>query len=250
MLYARIAKGWRPGGPNALPPVVPPGVPTFFGADSLINYELGAKTVLLDGALSLDADVFLINWSDIQLLVVSGGFGVNSNGGTARSVGFEWDAAWQPVDALMLTFSGAYTDAHLTSGTDPILVGAVSGQPLPYAPRWSTNLDGEYTFAPMGSATPFVGLTWHYNGKRYSGFGGFVVPPTPNQFALGAYNTVDARVGVEWNDWTIELYGKNLGNARGITAFNATGASAASGSAGSAAVIAPRELGIVLTGKI
>src|SRR5205814_10703769 len=98
--------------------------------------------------------------------------------------------------------------------------------------------------------TPFVGLSWRYVVERKSGFGGFVVPPTPNQFDLPSYNTLDARVGVDWNDWTVQLYGKNLGNADGITFFAPSGNSAANGGAGSAALIQPREFGITVRGKI
>jgi outer membrane receptor protein involved in Fe transport len=248
VLYARAAKGYRPGGPNALPPIVPPGVPTFYGADSLINYELGVKTDLLDGQLSIDADVFLINWSDIQLLVVSGGFAVNANGPSARSQGFEWNVTWRPLDELSVVFGGAYTDAHLTADTDPILVGALSGARLPWAPKWNTSLDAEYTFDNVGDVRPFIGGSWRYVGERKSDFGGFVVAPTPNQFDVGSYNRFDARVGVEWDKWTFEVYGKNLNNSKGITGFAPSGTTAASGFPipGNAALITPRTIGVTV----
>src|SRR5690606_1301232 len=42
-LYARIASGFRPGGPNVLPPGVPEGVPLTYDSDSLTSYEIGFK---------------------------------------------------------------------------------------------------------------------------------------------------------------------------------------------------------------
>lgn len=261
VLYARVAKGYRPGGPNALPPVPHPGVPDSYAADSLINYEIGVKTDLFDGMVSVDADAFLIDWDDIQLLVVSGGFGVNANGGKARSQGFEWNIGWHPLDQLAINFNGAYTDAHLTTDTDPLTVGALAGAPLPYAPRWGTSLDADYTFDQMDDVTPFVGLSWRYVGERHNGFSPPTVLGEPDQFRLGAYSTIDVRAGVDWNDYTIELYAKNLGNAAGITAFAGSGASGASVDPtrgvfppgtpnGSAALIPPRTFGAVLRARL
>ena len=43
-IYARIAKGYRPGGPNAVSPLAPADVPRQFGPDTTTNYEIGLKT--------------------------------------------------------------------------------------------------------------------------------------------------------------------------------------------------------------
>src|SRR5690606_17200048 len=42
MLYARVASGYRAGGPNQflLPQDIAAGLPTSFGSDSLVNYEI------------------------------------------------------------------------------------------------------------------------------------------------------------------------------------------------------------------
>jgi outer membrane receptor protein involved in Fe transport len=242
-LYARIAKGFRPGGPNPLPIGGGTGAPAFFGADSLISYEGGVKSDLLDGKLSFDADVYYIDWTDIQLLAVINNTGVDVNGGSARSYGVEWDAQWRPLDRLTLGWSGAYTNAALTSDTPPI-VGGLDGDPLPWAPKWTSTLDGDYRFAPMGDWAPYIGGSWRYIGSRASDFQ-FMA----SQVTLPSYDTFDARLGVDWHDWEIELYGKNLSDAKGFTEYTATGTSAASGLSGTAAVIAPRMFGIVLRGK-
>ncbi|HEY1710565.1 MAG TPA: TonB-dependent receptor [Rhizomicrobium sp.] len=248
VLYGRIAKGYRPGGPNVLPIGGSKGFPAFYGPDSLINYEAGVKTDLFDGRVSLDADLFLIDWSDIQLLIVGGNppTSGNGNGGNARSQGFEWNIGWNPIDPLTINFNGAYTDAHLTQDTDPLTVGALKGAQLPWSPHWNLSLDGDYDFDPLGDFTPFVGASWRYVGARKSDFD---VGQVPNQFPIAPYNTVDMRLGVRWDAWEAELYGKNLNNAEGLTAFSPTGISAASGNSATGAVIAPREFGVTLRVK-
>lgn len=198
---------------------------------------------MLDGALSLDADVFYIDWSDIQLLTVINNTGVDINGGSARSVGVEWDAQWVPLDNLTLGFSGAYTDAALTENT-PALVGGLSGDPLPWSPKWSFTLNGDYRFMTGGEWTPYVGGSLRYIGERSSDF-----QAGASQVQLPDYAALDLRGGVDWQNLELEFYGKNVTSAKGYTAFSATGTSAASGLSANAALIAPATFGVVLRAK-
>lgn len=245
MLYARVATGWRPGGPNDLPPVVPPGTPKTFAPDSLTDYELGLKSEIPSANLSFDADVYDIEWRDIQILELVNSFNINGNGGKAESKGAEADITWTPIERLTLNLNGAYTNAKLTA--DAPEVGGVSGDPLPLTPKSSVTLNGDYTFLPVGNFTPYVGASWRYIGTRGWGFSG--PAPAPAEGRLPSYNTFDLRAGVDWQQWSLELYGKNLSNAKGITAFAATGNSAASGNAASAAIIQPRIVGVALRAK-
>jgi iron complex outermembrane recepter protein len=249
MFYARVATGWRPGGPNVLPPNPPPTVPKTFNPDSLTDYELGVKSTLPDENLSFDADVYDIEWQDIQLLEEVDNFGVNGNGGAANSKGVEANVTWLPIDRLTLNVNGAYSDAHLSD--DAPVVNALKGNPLPNSPKWSASLNGDYTFQPIGDFTPYVGASWHYVGVRGWGFNGpsATFPAGLPEANLPDYNTLDLRVGVDWNKWTLELYGKNLNDAKGISGFSGSGTSIASGLAPSATIIQPRIIGIVLRGK-
>ena len=92
MTYARIASGFRPGGPNV---GVPPGLgaPESFAPDKLVSYELGLKSTLLDKHMTIDVAGFYIDWSQIQLTSFAGGFSFLGNGGKAQSQGVE--ASWQ-----------------------------------------------------------------------------------------------------------------------------------------------------------
>jgi len=249
MVYARVASGYRPGGPNALPAVAPPSVPREYGSDKTVNVELGVRSTLLDRKLSVDVAAFHVNWTNIQLLEQVNGFGVNGNGGTAKSQGLEWTVGLIPMQGLTFTFTGAYTDAYLTA--DAPAVGGVSGDPLPYAPKWSGALDGEYDWAVFANYKAFVGAAWAGIGSRRADFNSApppnsVPPPGTTEVALPKYNTVDARVGLDNNHYRVMLYGKNLGDSRGITSYTNNGAP---GLNGGIAVIQPRTIGVTLSAK-
>lgn len=242
MVYARVASGYRPGGPNALPPVAPADVPREYGSDRTVNAELGIRSTQLDGLLSIDVAAFHVNWSDIQLLEIVDNYGINSNGGTATSQGLEWTLGYIPVHGLKFTWTGAYTDAYLTSPAPA--VSGVSGDRLAYAPKWGTSVDGEYDWAAFASFRGFLGATWSYVGSRVTDFGSS--PSGTAQVVLPSYNTSDVRVGLDNNHYRVTLYGKNLGDARGITYYVSSGAP---GLEGEATVIQPRTIGVTLSAK-
>ena len=80
MYYLRAASGYRPGGGRTIPPGAPAGFSASYVSDSIWSYEAGVKVRALDDRLSLDADGFWINWTDIQSLVYIGQFNTDGNG--------------------------------------------------------------------------------------------------------------------------------------------------------------------------
>ena len=242
MVYLRWATGYRPGGPNALPPVAPPSVPREYGADKTSNLELGIKSSMFNNQLSIDAALFHVDWTNIQLLEIVDNNGINGNGGKAKSQGFEWTVAYIPVHGLTLNWTGAYTDAKLT--TDAPAVNGVTGDPLPYAPKWGTSLDGEYDHAAFGDYQYFVGATYSYVGARSTDFGTDVTETM--QVRLPGYNSYGARVGLDNDHWRFTFYGKNLSDSRGITSYGASGAPNLNGVA---AIVQPRTFGITISTK-
>jgi len=255
MVYARIATGYRPGGPNDLPPNAPPSVQREYEADNTTNYELGTRTDLLDRRLSIDVAAFLVNWNKIQLfeqVQVPGfpPFGINANGGTARTEGVEWTLAATPVTGLTFTLIGAYVDAYLTSAAPD--AGGNDGDRLPYVPKWSTSLDGVYTWRAFSDYEAFVGATWNYIGSRFNDFSS--TPPAPGSPALvpvprpelPSYNTVNLRAALENGRWAFELYCKNVGDTRGIAFYTNNGAP---NFGGDIAYIQPRTLGATVTAR-
>jgi iron complex outermembrane recepter protein len=240
MVYARLATGYRPGGPNVLPPNPTPDMPRTYGSDTTTNIELGVRSTLVDGRLSVDLAAYHVDWKNIQLIEVVSGFGINANGGTARSQGFEWSFAYLPVQGLTLQWTGAYTDAKLTSAAPA--TNANSGDRLPYAPKWGSSVDAEYKRPAFGNYNGFVGGTWSYVGSRSSDFGSSAT----GQVVLPSYSTYGARLGLENGHYSFALYGRNLSDSRGFTNY----ASAAVGSPYSAVTVTqPLTIGLTMSAK-
>jgi hypothetical protein len=241
--YLRVATGFRPGGPNVLPPGA--DAPATYDSDELTNYEIGLRTGNSSGSFTLDVAAYFLDWEDIQLFQVINDFGVNANGGTAESKGLEFTATTRS-GGLTLSLSGAYTDAQLTEDTDPILVGGFDGDALPFVPEWTLTLGGDYEWNAFGDATAYVGGQVAYTGERPVGFSDRVDPldPTSARIEADAYTTVDLRTGILWDNWSLELYGRNLTDEDGITDYLSPGTFPAGAAAIS--IIRPRTIGLSL----
>jgi outer membrane receptor protein involved in Fe transport len=204
MLYARIASGYRPGGPN----LALPGIPSSVASDTLTNYEAGVKSSLLGGALRIDAALFYMDWKDVQLSVqFPGGFAGLANAAAATSQGFEASVEWRPTRGLVLGANGAYTDAHLTEDT-PASVGGKDGDPLPRIPKFSGSLTADYDWVVNGDVTARVGAAVRYTGDRWSD-----LRSGPTAIKIDSYTALDLNAAITFKDkWTLRAYARNVTN--------------------------------------
>lgn len=237
--YLRVATGFRPGGPNVLPPGAPPGTPLSYDSDELTNYEIGLRTGTADGSFSVDLAAYFMDWKDIQLFALVNDVGINANGGTAETKGLELTATLRAAEGLNFMLTGAYTDGELTEDTDPV-VGGLDGDPLPWVPEYSLALSGDYEWEAFADATAYVGGQVAYTGDRTVDFanrdtGGGIIQ-------ADGFTTLDLRAGILTDSWSIELYGKNVTGEEGITDYLPAGAypNAAVG----IGIIRPRTIGL------
>jgi len=249
-VYARAAKGFRPGGPNVLPPNAPPGTPTSYDSDSVMSYEAGLKTQSDDGRWSLDLSAFHIKWKDIQLLANVNGFGINANGAGATADGVEISAGWRPLRGLRLSANGAWNKARLDDDTDLELVGGYKGDRLPFSPKYTASLLADYRWT-IGDTTPaFAGASVRRMAGQYGSFDPAYRLANGRQREIPSYNVVDAYAGLELGNWTVEVFGKNLGNSDGklsTAELMPNGMFAYPNGALGTGVIAPRTVGFTLT---
>ncbi|MBW4053000.1 MAG: TonB-dependent receptor [Proteobacteria bacterium] len=201
--YLRAASGYRPGGPQFSAAA---GVPSSFGPDTVWDYEGGVKGAWLDGRLSADADVYRMNWRDIQLNALVNGLTVTGNGGNAHSQGVEFQGQYAPLHGLVLSANAAYDETRIDSISANSDAGAQVGDPLPNTPKWSGALAADYS-APIGRAVGTVGATYHYQGAASSSFSGI------NSYIdarIPAYSEVDLRTGLEWGRYRLMFRVSNL----------------------------------------
>jgi iron complex outermembrane recepter protein len=239
LVYARIASGFVPGGPNDVVPGSP--LPETFKSSRTTNYEVGVKGTALDGRLNYDFDVFDIEWSDIQLIAAIDGLYGATNGGTARSRGVESSWYYEITHGLQLNVNLAYTDARLTQDT-PESVNGHAGDRLGESPIFASTVGASYEHPLSSAVVGFGGVDWHYTGDRLSEF----VFGAPRQ-TLPSYSMVDVRAGVRVKAYELTLYVKNAGDARAISEVSAETVNGIN--AFSASVITPRTIGLTLSGK-
>jgi outer membrane receptor protein involved in Fe transport len=242
-LYARVAKGFRPGGPNVIPPSAPAGTPSTYASDSLISYELGLKGETEDRRFSWDLAAFHIDWKDIQLFAAVNGFGVNTNAGKARSNGLEATFTARPVRGLSLAANAAYTDAKLQEDA-PAIVGGRDGDRLPGTPKFSAGFNADYEWSLSDTIDAYVGGSLRVLSKTPAEFDPAFVAVHGDQRDLSSYEVLDLRAGLDFGRFLVEAYAKNLNNSEGKTSFGAGNTPLGEGNAG---IIRPRAFGLSLT---
>jgi outer membrane receptor protein involved in Fe transport len=239
MLYARIATGFVPGGPNISNPVNTGE--SSYESSTTVDYELGVKSSFMNEHVLLNASAFRINWQRIQLTgLTSDNFSLVENGTTARSEGAEFSLTVVPIEHLQIGLNGAYTDAYLT-GPAPAYVNAQVGARLPQVPLWQLSARAEYDWPLWDTYSGTAGVNWRFTGDRYADF----VSSGPRPL-IPSSNIVDLRAGIRHEKWSLEGYVKNVGNATSINDLEAETLAGGSGPL-AANMYPPRTVGASVT---
>jgi iron complex outermembrane receptor protein len=240
MTYVRIASGYRPGGPNVVindPATGQPLSNPTFESDSLTSYEVGLKASTEDRRYAIDAAIYTIDWSDMQINVARNGVGTVGNAGSARSTGAELTLTGRPIEALTLVGAFAYIDAELTEDSPATDLGAQAGDPLPNTPEFTAALSADYGF-DIGGRDTSVGGTWRFMDDRVVGYRDGANP----QFDLPSFDVLDLRTRMNFGSAYLQLYVKNVFDERGL--LSAGTALTAAGGPATVSILQPRTYGM------
>ena len=218
-LYVTAAKGFRPGGGNQSPPTS--GVqasqcntdlaalglsaqPTQYGPDSLWSYESGEKARLLDGKVSVNADVYLERWTQLQQTVtLACGTDFTANVGAAQIPGAELEVAAIVAKGLQVSASAGYSHARLTEGTPD--AGTYVGERVLDVPDLTAHGAISYTRSLSDQLDLISSIDYNFVSNRIESDRGLFVQ-------MPHYSLTNARLGVEMDHWQASLFAKNVFN--------------------------------------
>jgi iron complex outermembrane recepter protein len=187
--------------------------------DTTTNYEVGFKSTLADGRVTLNGAVYYVEWSDPQLssATINASIPITVNADGAESKGIELNGQWIVSDALSLRGSYSHTEASLTAlapglvstisppGFGTVLLDGQDGDRLPGSPEDQFSIFGSYVHDLTDGRT----LTFHggyaWQGDvltRTGGRGGGIT--------LDSYGVANASAVYDTGPWSATLFINNL----------------------------------------
>jgi iron complex outermembrane receptor protein len=206
-VYGGYSRGFRSGGFNqtgvgavaAANGIV--GVGDIFEAETAETLEIGARTSFLDRRLTLAANAFT-TWNENSYFFVFLAANSTQNLGNvpkSRISGFELEARARPAKGLELNAALGYTDSKITQFPDPVVIG----NELPLISRYTLNLGAQYR-API--AANGLGLLARLDYRRT----GRTWWEPYNTTSRDPIDLVDARLGLEGENWSLVAFAENL----------------------------------------
>ncbi|MBI1250692.1 MAG: TonB-dependent receptor [Alphaproteobacteria bacterium] len=181
-LYARVANGFRA-------PSIQGRDVAFFGAPStaseetILSYEAGFKSDLLEGRARLNAAVFYYTTEDQQFSAIGGAGNLTQlvNAEEGEAYGLEVEGEWAVTENLLLTASYAYANTEIqdsnlvvapcgsgqctvTDSLDGNGNARVSGNPFPNAPEYTFDFTARYEHPLANGGSVFAATDWTVRG--------------------------------------------------------------------------------------
>ena len=216
-LYATVSEGYKAGGHNG--DWDASGGLTAerrqFDDETVLNLEAGLKSRFWNGQATLNLSVFRSEFEDYQNASFLGLNYLVRNAEKVVTQGIELDGSVRPLAGFTIDYAATYLDAEydeFTSGAcyfgrapdNPAeRTCDLSGETMPNAPDWRTNLGLQYEHGLAGG-TGFVRADWAYTSDQIVDTA--LDPRTEQE----AYNLLSARLGWRSDRYSVTLWGDNL----------------------------------------
>lgn len=229
--YVFAARGYKPGGVN--------DITSNFAAEHVNDYEIGWKSTLADGHLRTQVGAYYMDYSDLQYTVLSPVTGRNSiqNIASATIKGAEASVQGR-FGGLSIDGSVAYVHSAIQGITliQPNLlpdggqgtlgfgcsatvttncfnygpfVRNINGAQNTNSPEWSFNVGVAYSI-PIGHGSLTPRVDYSYVGSQWTQV--FQKPTDVDASFLQSKGLWAATLAYDSGPWTLEAYGRNIGN--------------------------------------
>lgn len=217
LVYATVVKGFRLGDINEnLPSFCQEELeetgstfPRFFSSDYVWNYELGFKSEWANGRLITNAALFLNKWGNLQQYrFLDCGWGYTSNVGAADTKGAELDIRLKASRNLELSGGVGLLDPIISEGG--AFLEAEANDRILYTPRVTANLSATHTQELNKNTSLYFSFNLQHTGERLGTY-------TPEEYPEGVYpafTLLNARVGVQFPNYEVSIFGNNLTNTQ------------------------------------
>lgn len=254
LLSAQVARGFRLGGINDplnvtlcsdSDLVTYSGQPTF-DDEKVLNYELGAKTLLANGRVTLNAAVFYSDLDNLQVIADAGSCSsrivLNAQ---AEALGGEVELFARPSEHWDFAVSATYVQAEITESrldtSGAPIAGIRDGNRLPTSPEFQAAASATYSWPFSSTTDGFMNVTVQHVGSSYTqladqepptgcvgcpgGLGFFAFgAPTISQFTfdpeLPSYELGNLRFGVRSAEWEAAAFVNNLWDERAFLSLD------------------------------
>lgn len=238
-VYGRVASGFRA-------PTIQGRDIAFFGAPStakeetILSFEAGFKSFLMEKRMRLNASVFYWSMNDQQLSAVGGGgnFIQLVNVDKTTGYGLEADLEYLASDSLTFTAGFSYNDTEIKDAAllvgfcaqctvlDPLVLdgggtlrASIDGNALPQAPKVTANFTAEYHTPAGNDGEFFVFTDWSITGA----FNLFLYESAEFSSSGAFEGGIRAGYRADGGAYEIALFGRNItseSNVKGGIDFN------------------------------
>ena len=213
-LYGVVSQGNKPGYFNNRAVALNLGIDPAVKEETLWNYELGAKTLWMDGRLLLNAAAYYLDWSNQQIrqtfLNAQGQAStIATNAGKTEVYGLELESSFVVSERWVLSGSVAFADPEYKFfveetfapqlGTESDLAG---NEPYRY-PDWQIQISANYNQSGVLNDWDFFARSdLNMTGERWS--------EIYNLSYIGWEYKWNLRAGLENANWKLTAYVNNI----------------------------------------
>lgn len=231
-LSASYQRAYRPGGADIRPDN---REPVEFDPEYTDNYEFAFRSVFYDGSLTLNANAFYTDYTDMQIRFAPDPevfiLRFIANAGEAELYGAELELSWRPTDQSSLYASLGTVQSEF--GEFLFQGENFEGNSFPGQPDLNASFGGTYRSASGYSVT----VDNIYSGSYVNG-----IQNDPNS-RVDSFLTTNLRLGYEADNWALFAYAQNVFDQEYFTSI---GRNLEDPSLSTATIGQPQTLGVAL----